>query len=138
MFFLTKFGQVEGSESQQQMLAKAEGLTHAVGRMGKVTEDKKHLDMHTNMTKAISDQLGSRGFVHLWKAECELLRGGGADVAALATPATASGDLLRLLVLAVAAGQRPQIPPHLATDPALLLVQERRGSKVLFLGSFFR
>jgi hypothetical protein len=123
--------QVEGSESQQQMLAKAEGLTQAVGRMGKVTEDKKYLDMHTNMSKAISDQLANRGFVHLWKAECELLRGGNPDLAPLISSSAAnSSDQLRLLVLAIAAGQRPAVPPQLASDSALLLVQARQGHKV--------
>lgn len=111
------------------MVAKAEGLTQAVGRMGKVTEDKKYLDMHTNMSKAISDQLTTRGFVHLWKAECELLRGGSPDLAPLLSSGT-SADHVRLLVLAIASGQRPTVPPQLAADAALQLVQSRQGNKV--------
>lgn len=95
-----------------------------------LSKDKKYLDMHTNMSKAISDQLAARGFVHLWTAECELLRGGSPDLSSLLGGTNTASDQLRLLVLALAAGQRPTVPPQLAGDAALLLVQNRQGSKV--------
>jgi hypothetical protein len=88
-----------------------------------VTEDKKYLDMHTNISKAISEQLQSRGFVHLWKAECELLRGSNPDLTPLLSSGS-SADHLRLLVLAAASGARPTVPPQLAGNECVFDIQK--------------
>ena len=63
----------QGGESQDQLAHKAEGLTVAVGRMGQVTEAKRVLDMHANITRAVAQQLAERGYVHLWKGQSRRL-----------------------------------------------------------------
>ncbi len=121
--------QVKGSESQEQLLNKAEGLTVAVGRMGQVTEAKRVLDMHTNISKSVAQQLTERGYVHLWKAEMEMMRGRAADVAALLEGSSATReDKLRLLLVGVVTGMA-SVPPAFAGEPALEFVVRRHSTQ---------
>lgn len=48
--------------------------------MGRVTEAKRILDMHTNISQAIARHLSDVQYVQLWRAELEMMRGRGAGV----------------------------------------------------------
>jgi hypothetical protein len=137
----------QGGESQEQLAHKAEGLTVAVGRMGQVTEAKRVLDMHTNISKAVAQQLAERGYVHLWKAtyfsclfcflcnslilsqaEMDMMRGRSVDLASLLEGGSATReDKLRLLIVGVVTGMAA-VPPAFASEPALQFVQRRHST----------
>ena len=123
--------QTTGAESNAEMLDKAEGLTQAVGRMGQVTEQKRLLDMHANIAGALAAQLSARGYVHLWKAEMELMRSARAEgLSLLLSGLTPLDDRVRLAIIARLndALPRDELPADLAAHPALRYVEQRLGS----------
>ena len=96
--------------------------------MGQVTEAKRVLDMHTNISKAVAQQLAERGYVHLWKAEMDMMRGRSVDLAPLLEGGAGSReDKLRLLLVGVVTGMAA-VPPAFAAEPALQFVQRRHST----------
>ncbi len=96
--------------------------------MGQVTEAKRVLDMHTNISKAVAQQLAERGYVHLWKAEMDMMRGRSADLAPLLEGGSATKeDKLRLLLVGIVTGMAA-VPAAFAAEPALQFVQRRHST----------